>query len=134
LRDWRPDIYERFYQVTLQPGESYSRDKQDFHLANKNNWIVATAWADWHPDVPAGMVAVSARLRSERAQRGRERYFLVPASEYATSPGDPQHRFGFIIDPDRHKEITSFPSPVREAMINSCQQNHTKTTPETQRS
>jgi hypothetical protein len=26
LRNWHPDSYERFYGVTLQPGESYKRD------------------------------------------------------------------------------------------------------------
>lgn len=28
LRNWHPDAYERFYGVTLEPGESYIRDNQ----------------------------------------------------------------------------------------------------------
>jgi hypothetical protein len=28
LRNWHPDAYERFYSLTLQPGESFKRDQQ----------------------------------------------------------------------------------------------------------
>lgn len=27
MRNWHPDLYERFYGVQLQPGESYIRDE-----------------------------------------------------------------------------------------------------------
>jgi hypothetical protein len=29
LRNWHPDSYERFYSVTLQPGESFKRDNPE---------------------------------------------------------------------------------------------------------
>ena len=106
LRNWHPDVYERFYSVTLDPRESYTRAKKHFDEENKDNWVTTAAWGDWHPNVPAGMVAVCARLgRDERTRCGKERFFLIPASEYsARDPGN-KPRFAFVIDPAKHTEI-----------------------------
>jgi hypothetical protein len=105
LRNCLPEVYEAFYSVTLKPGESSKRDEQQFYERNKNNWLTIAAYGDWHASVPKGMVAVAATIGGRRRAAGPERYFLIPASEYAAYPGDPKHRFAFVIDPSRFTEI-----------------------------
>jgi hypothetical protein len=106
LRNWHPAVYEQFYGVALKPEESYTRAKEQFYEDNKNNWIAVTAWGDWHKDVPAGMVAVRARLGcDERNSSGNARFFLIPASEYSPAPSDKGPHFAFVINPEKHKEI-----------------------------
>jgi hypothetical protein len=64
--------------------------------------IVTTAWGDWHPMVPPGMVGVRAM-----DSKSEESYWYVPRDEYRAgwqAPG------GFIVDPARHmrsKPITA---------------------------
>jgi hypothetical protein len=60
LRNCLPEVFEAFYSVTLQPGESSKRDEQQFYERNKNNWLTIAAFGDWHASVPKGMVAVAA--------------------------------------------------------------------------
>jgi hypothetical protein len=103
LQNSHPRAFEQFYGVTLKPGESHKRDEQQFYIDNKDNWIVATAWGDWHKDVPKVMVGVCARQGGCESEP-RDRYFLVPANEYRNSPS----RFGFVIDPARHQQIPPF--------------------------
>jgi hypothetical protein len=102
LRHWHPEAYEAFYDVTLKPGESHRRDKQQFIIDNKDNWIVAAAWGDWKADVPKGMVGVCARRGApEIPGAPKERYFLVSATEYSATSSP----FGFVIDLDWHQDI-----------------------------
>ena len=111
LRNWRPDDYERFYGVRLQPGESMTRDEDTFYREHAQDWLVFSACTNssYH-HVPAGMVEVSAT----RGRRGNElpkdtRTFLVPAEEYSGTPGAHHRpwRHAFIVDLNRHQEVTN---------------------------
>jgi len=98
-----PDEYEKFYAVTLAPGESYAKDQRQFYADHAQDWIVVSAWGHWHPAVPKGMVGVMAVVggRDERPYKQKEqKYFLVPDSEYEV-----KGKFGFVVDPARHQEI-----------------------------
>lgn len=104
LRNWRPDDYERFYGVTLQPGESLKRDEQRFHELHANDWLVIAASGDWKDGVPKGMVEAIATRGGVRQVYGGlpplERTFFVPAEEYSVRTGP-----AFVIDPARHQEV-----------------------------
>jgi hypothetical protein len=101
LRNNQPAAYEKYYGVTLLPGESHARDREAFLAENANKWIVAAAFGDWHADVPKDMVGVCARRPEQTNQNtAPARYFLIPASEYETLAAQ-----GFVIDLARHKEV-----------------------------
>lgn len=71
-------------------------------IPNKESWTVVASCGDWHQDVPKEMVCVCARCHLQDGQGAtKDRYFLVPASEYKTNA---MHA-GFVIDPAGHKEI-----------------------------
>ena len=104
LRDYQPDVYEAFYGVTLQPGQSRARDERAWWEANKTRLIAVSACGDWHKDCPAGMVLVSACVGGRHWQTyqycGEMRQFLVPADDYQNrSP------FGFAFDEGRYAEL-----------------------------
>lgn len=104
LRNQHPDAYEKLYGVTLQPGESHIKDQLRFIEEHKNDYIVVAAWGYPYNSVPKGMVGCFA-VRGGRDSNYQyaskdEKYFLVPAEEYAKRDGN-----GFLIDPTRHQEI-----------------------------
>jgi len=105
FRNYRPEAYERFYGVTLQPGESRRRDEQLFAVANVRRLVSISAAGDWHKDCPKGMVLVTAciggRLDNGQCASQGLRHFLIPEAEYhGRGP------FGFVIDLARHQELT----------------------------
>jgi hypothetical protein len=100
LKNWHPDAYEKFYSITLQPGESYKRDQKLFELANAQNLVGVAAWGDWQAGVPKGMVGVLATLGGTRAPGRTEHWFVVPQDEY-----EARNHFGFVIDEARHAHI-----------------------------
>ena len=97
-----PDEFEKFYAVTLEPGQSYEKDKRQFYADHAQDWIAVAAWGHWHPAVPKGMVGVTAVVGNRENDCGRpcRKYFLVPESEYAV-----KGKFGFVVDPAKHQEI-----------------------------
>lgn len=102
LRNWYPDAYELVYGKTLQPGESYERDKQIFRQKHKNDYVCVSARMD--SDDP-GMVIVSACIggRNENGQYpSKLTEFHVTSEEYET-----RDKFGFVVDPERHKALAS---------------------------
>jgi hypothetical protein len=106
--DWRPDAYEQFYNVKLEEGASRVRDEKVFTERNKNNLIVISAFGDWHPQVPEGMVGVYAtkggtRKISPESDPDDSGYFLVTTEEYARKPWT-----GFVVYPAKHPELTDF--------------------------
>jgi hypothetical protein len=103
LRNWHPDAYERFYSVTLQPGESFKRDVALFEAAHANDLVTIAAWGDWHESVPKGKTGVCATIGGKRGSGG-ERYFLMPKDEYRMQPG-----CGMVIDPALYQEV----EPIR---------------------
>ena len=102
LKNWYPDAYEKFFGVSLQPGESRERDKELFMKANENNLVCVSAFGDWAISVPAGMVGVVACIGSNQYGNDRVcRYFLVPAKDYAA-----RSQFGFVVDPTMYEEVS----------------------------
>lgn len=93
LKSWFPYEYEQHFNVTLNPGESYIKDKDIFDKENVNNFVVKAAWGSWHNDVPDGFVGVVAR----KASTNEEQYFLIPADEYNN------RNIGFVIK-DYHQQ------------------------------
>ena len=104
LRNDRPDLYERLYNVKLAPGESRKRDEAAWKEQHKTDWQSVAAVGDWHKNCPKGFVIVSACVggRNENGRYCGELHdFLVPDDEY-----DARQPFGFIVDPTRHRELT----------------------------
>ena len=92
LRNDYPDAWEHLHGVTLQPGESRTKDEKQFHLDHKADWIVVSAITSrLHP----GFIECIAKLGGNRALK-EVRQYLVPSSEYRAG------RFGFVIDEARH--------------------------------
>ena len=94
LRNYYPDAYEAHFNRTIQPGESYKRDKEQFAVEHVNDFVTYSACGDWHERVPTRMVGVYARRASDRA----ERTFLIPVAEYSTG-----REHGFVVDVSRHE-------------------------------
>jgi hypothetical protein len=115
LKCWGPDAYEKFFGVTLKPGESYKRDEERQTADHVNDFITCVAWGDWHETVPKGMVGVAATRGKDHGRgTGERRYFLVPEADYQDRDknrdrfGVPM-RIGFVVDPARHKEWLDHP-------------------------
>ncbi len=89
VANWFPTNWEAYFGRTLEPGESYLRDKETFEAATADQFVVDSALGDWHEDVPAGLVGVTALRRSDGI-RGK---FLVAAERYSR-----RDRFGYVID------------------------------------
>ena len=103
-QNWMPDQYERVLRVRLLPAESGLRQEQIFFRDNANRLLAVAAWGSGQTTgdrerVPDGMVGVVARRGGRRRDDTDERWFLVPAGEYAQ-----RDRFGFLVDEQRHTE------------------------------
>jgi hypothetical protein len=99
LRNTYPAQYERFYGVTLKPGESHNRDSEVFHAEHANDYLVLSAFGDWHKDVAKGFVGVFAG-KGGRTKQGhypdQTKWFLVPDAEYKP---------GMVLDPGKYAEM-----------------------------
>lgn len=100
LRDWHPDAWEAVHGRALVPGESFSRERDEFTRKHANDWIVISASTS---KVRPGSVEVIASL-SGRRDAAQTRAFLVPAEEYAR-----RGRHGFVIALTRHSEVDLSP-------------------------
>jgi hypothetical protein len=94
---WR--LYEIYYGVTLDTGESYSKDRETHRETHYDDYVTATAYGSWHDKCPDGFVI----LRTIRASTQDEKYFLVPREDYRKYQR--RTRTGFVIDLDKHREI-----------------------------
>jgi hypothetical protein len=94
IKDSRPDAWEALSGTTLQPGESYEKDRRGFEQARARDWIVVSAITSTHV---SGFVETVATLGGKRGPGTEERRFLVPSDEYHVG------RFGFVIDEARHQ-------------------------------
>jgi len=110
VKNWFPDDYEAVTGEVIPPGESLVKDQRRFLAEHADDFLVATAWGDWHPSVPAGQVGVLGR----RPADGVERYFLVPDGEYEAC-----RRAGrqFVVDPTRHPEVAPLSTPDLRAIV-----------------
>ena len=93
VKDSWPDAWEAITGTTLEPGESFEKDRRVFHERHAEDWIVISAIRSDHRP---GFVETIATHVGERGPSVEERRFLVPIADY--DPG----RFGFVIDPARH--------------------------------
>lgn len=98
LADERPDLYEKFYGLTLQPGESRRRDRQGWEATNAGRLGVLRV--EHSLDAPLGMIPLQTyRLGDPTfAPRG---IYLVPKEEYEDRDALSQHA-EFLIDEARH--------------------------------
>ena len=78
LRSWFPDEYEAFYGEKVKVEDSIVLQGRAFAAATRNQFVVQTAWGDWHEKVPKGQVGVLAK----RAADGAVTHRLVPEAEY----------------------------------------------------
>lgn len=105
LRDWFPDEYEQVNGIILEEGQSRTKDERILRARHANDWIVISAIRSQEHE---GMVECIATVGGKRSSwsstsNPEERTFLVPVEEY--KPG----LIGFVIDPDRHREIGEAP-------------------------
>ena len=105
LRNYQPEMYERFFNTIVMPGESRCRDEHIHQMQNHDKYQTLTAWGDWQEGVPEGMVGVFAG-RGGRLGNGPypadTAYFLVPEIEYRNRNGT------FIVDESRHIRVADF--------------------------
>jgi len=94
IKDSWPDAWEKIFGTILQPGESRTKDQRAFELEHADDWIVISAITSTHEK---GFVECIATIGGKRGVGTEERRFLVPSAEYDMG------RFGFVIDPDRHR-------------------------------
>lgn len=94
-KNWFPEVYEQIFGVTLRPGESITKDEQDFRGQHAEGWVVISAITSQHHPGFVECVATKGGVRG----RSSERRFLVSATEYR------QGRYGFIIDQARPRAL-----------------------------
>jgi hypothetical protein len=119
LRNWKPMMYERFFDVVLKPGESMKKDEMTWQSYNADKLQVLAAWGSGqnvrlsppaYGDGPLveyvvkpGFVLVVAAVggRTNHITEHEEAYYLVPDAEYqAHGP------HGFIVDPTHHQKVS----------------------------
>ncbi|MEQ1844413.1 MAG: hypothetical protein ABL983_02405 [Nitrospira sp.] len=99
-KDCFPDVWETWTGTTLSLTESSTKRTDAWDHDHRDEWLVITAWGDWHSEVPKGSVAVRARQGGREANHGiPDQYYLVPADEYRGA------RLQFVIDRTRHRRI-----------------------------
>lgn len=102
VKNWRPDAYESWSGIALQPGESRKKDERAFLEAHASDWLVTSAFGSWHDSVPKEWVGVYARSGAfveAWSSATPERAFLVKEADYDAR----FNTFGmFICDPTKH--------------------------------
>jgi hypothetical protein len=90
LKQWYWREWEVYTGTVLKAGESKRKDTDLWEERHKNDYVVRSAYGDWHERVPKDFVGVYATKGKD------EKWFLVPHVEYKTP---------FAVDPLRHQEI-----------------------------
>jgi len=91
LKAYYPDQYERFYNVKLSSGESFSRATDVFMEENKDNYLVISA-----VNIDPYNVECIACIGADRNNPAKT--FYVSQEEYST------RNVYFVIDTDRHSQ------------------------------
>jgi Domain of unknown function (DUF7007) len=103
LRNWRPDIYERFFGEEIPPGQSHVKDERRCLEEHRGDYIGMAAFGDWKAGVPKGYVGIFAG-RGGRRPDGRypedTAWFLVPEGEYTD-----RTPCGFVVDESRYERV-----------------------------
>lgn len=95
VKSWEPDRWEAWTGEVVTAAESHVVADREFAAAHVGHYVTCSAFGSWKEGVPAGMVGVCAR----QASSGTERWFLVPADQYAL-----RGQFGMVVDPTLHAE------------------------------
>ena len=123
LRTWYPDQYEKFYGVTLKPGESGLRDEKVFYAKHFESWLGICARGSWAEGVPKGFVEVIARQGGrERKDTKDERVFLVREERYKTG-GGPGVFTSYVIDFEQDEELFKGITPTLTKGVGLGSQN-----------
>jgi hypothetical protein len=88
-----PDEYTAATGFEVTPAQSRTLRERAFKADSRDKFVAASAWGDWHPNVPKNSVGVVAKNEA----KNEERYFLIPKTEYAKTS-----EFGFIVDESRY--------------------------------
>jgi len=107
LKTWWPDAYTAATGEPVTLAESRVLRERAAREANRDRYVVVSAYGDWHAGVPKGMVGVVA-VRGGRPERGNyeksaERLFLVPEADYRGEAG--RTEIGFVVDESRHEAV-----------------------------
>jgi hypothetical protein len=94
LRVWRWREWEKYFGDVIPPGESSIKDTDVFQAAHTNDFIVISAYGDWHPNVPAGYVGV------EATRGGRSPGYYKLSGEDAVRQHDPERAFFLVLKDD----------------------------------
>jgi hypothetical protein len=110
LRNWMPDAYEKWFKRKLKPGESSTRDEQEFKTRHAQDWLMISAHttASWAPNIPENFMGVTATIggKNSVAEPPIKRYFIIPTAEYRETRNRPENRGHFVIDLARHIETS----------------------------
>ena len=96
MRNWFPDYYEKFFNVTLLEGESYRKDETLFLERNKNNYLVLSC-----SPRPDGMLDVFCGRGGRLASGGYPKdvkTFIVPRCDYVVPSR-------FVVDENKYKAV-----------------------------
>ena len=107
VADYFPANWEAHFGRALEPGQSYTRDRELFEAANADRMVVSSAVGAGSDGVPEGMVGVTARRRSD----GGRGLFLVDRARYRSEAG----QFGYVIDETVDQVWTQAPERLRAA-------------------
>ena len=105
LRSYYPDAYERFFGETIPEGESYAKDRRTFKARHADDWVSISVECKNAPDGFVEVLATKGGEERTSAARPDTKTFLVPEAEYDERP-----RFGFVVDPAKHEELSSLPT------------------------
>lgn len=98
LRCWFWKQWEEHFKEVIPENESHQKADHIFKESHKNSLLTVTAFGDWHPKVPKGMVGVGAILGGDRQKHNETKWFLVTKEEYVSNATG-----SIIIDPKRHE-------------------------------
>lgn len=109
VKDYMPDAYEKVFGVTLNPGESVTRDRTTWAARHEHSYVTTSASiAESDPNY--------VRVTARRSFDGEEAEYLVPRDEYRSvqENNDPGRNRRFVIDEQRHPKLPPRPQPEPE--------------------
>jgi len=100
LRNNKPDAYMAVTGEVLTEADSWKLSQRALRAKHREDFVVLSAWGDWHANVPKGKVGVLAckggRDEDYRSDRASESYFLVDHARY--DEGRRSCSIGYVVD------------------------------------
>lgn len=100
LKNWKPDAYEKFYGVSLAPGESHVLDERTWRVKHAGDWV-SISWVEGAPEGHLIVVTTPGGRYPRYGESIQKRKFVVSNAEYAA-----RGKYGLVVDPARHQEVT----------------------------